>query len=73
MRKDIYSVHFFARTEKGKEYMIDHVEEVLAEGVAEAIPLGMQRLPAEIMRRPVTRAVAYRRVVRNSGEVSYAV
>ncbi len=56
----MYDVHFFARTEKGKEYMVDHVETVYARGTGEALRLGLRRIPTEIMRRPITRVAAYR-------------
>jgi hypothetical protein len=58
--KRMYSVHFYARSEKGKEYLIDHVEDVYCEGTDSAVSLGLRRLPSEIMRRPITRVEAYR-------------
>lgn len=58
--KRMYSVHFFARTEKGKEYVVDHVEDVYCDSTEEAIQLGFRRIPNDILRRPVLRAEAYR-------------
>jgi len=60
MRDYVYDVVLFARTEKGKEYMMTHSERVFAPDEVRAIELGVRRVPSEVMRRPVTRVAAYR-------------
>ena len=53
----MYDVHFFAKNPKGREYMLDHVEQVFCDAEETAIALAFRRLPNEILRRPVHRAV----------------
>jgi hypothetical protein len=61
----MYDVHFFSRDGKGREIQLKHVERVFCDGEERAIALAFRRVPAEILRRPVHRAVAYRDMRRN--------
>lgn len=66
----MYDVHFFGKDGKGREYMLDHTEHVFCDGEEMAIAMGFRRLPAEILRRPVHRAVAYRDMRKRLGGAS---